>query len=106
MPMYDYYCDGCDNEFTVLRPMSQSSEPSECAQCGELAPRQISAPRLATMSPERRKAHQTNERSQHAPRMATRGHVCSSSCSHGKNGEQKPAMKSAPASKRPWMIGH
>lgn len=106
MPMYDYYCYGCENEFTVLRPMAQCSEPVECANCGELAPRQISAPRLNTMRPETRKAHQTNERSQHAPRMAKRGHVCSASCSHGKSGEEKPVMKSAPASKRPWMIGH
>ncbi len=106
MPMYEYHCSSCDNEFTELRPMAQCIEPCLCINCGEMAQRQISAPRLATMSAERRHAHQTNERSQHAPRMAKRGHVCSSSCNHGKNGEQKPAMKSAPASKRPWMIGH
>ncbi len=74
MPMYEYYCHGCDNEFTMLRPMSECSEPASCTVCGEAAPRQISAPRLATMSAERRFAHQTNERSQHEPRVR-RGHV-------------------------------
>jgi len=106
MPMYDYYCNGCDNEFTVLRPMAQCSDPAECVQCGTMAPRMISAPRLATMSAERRHAHQTNERSQHAPRMAKRGHVCGPSCSHNKGDGAQATMKSAPASKRPWMIGH
>ncbi len=105
MPMYDYHCQGCDSEFTLLRPMSQCSEPTECTQCGAMAPRRISAPRLATMSSERRHAHQTNERSRHEPRVR-RGHVCGPNCSHGNGGEQKPIMKSAPASKRPWMIGH
>lgn len=105
MPVYDYYCDNCDNRFSELRPMAQCSEPCLCTSCGAMAPRMISAPRLATMSAEHRHAHQTNERSQHAPRMQ-RGHVCGPSCNHGSSGETKPAMKAAPASKRPWMIGH
>jgi putative FmdB family regulatory protein len=101
MPLYDYYCRDCDHDFSELRPMAQCCEPMPCPQCHAPSPRRISAPRLNTMRAEVRNAHQVNERSQHAPRVS-RGHVCGAGCSHGK----EPAMKRAPAAKRPWMIGH
>lgn len=106
MPVYDYYCAHCDDTFTQLRPMSSCSEPADCPECSASAPRFISAPRLNTMRAETRSAHQTNERSAHAPRQ-TQGHRCGSGCSHNHNGEPaKPVLKQSSGTKRPWMIGH
>jgi putative FmdB family regulatory protein len=39
MPLYEYYCDNCDNLFEALRPISRSEEPAECPQCGAAADR-------------------------------------------------------------------
>lgn len=107
MPVYDYHCSECSIEFTELRPMAQSAEPSACPDCDSLAPRLISAPRLAVLTATQRKAHQVNERSAHEPR-ALKKHVCGSSCSHThtSNTEAKPALKQGSANARPWMLGH
>ena len=102
MPMYDYYCSGCEQLFTQLRPMAESGADALCTGCGDSAQRVISAPRLATMNAATRQAHQVNEKSAHAPRMSQK-HVCGSSCSHGSG---KPALKQSTGTKRPWMIGH
>ena len=64
MPIYDYRCEQC-GEFSVLRKMSESSLPAMCDQCGEPAPRIISAPRLALMDSGRRIAFERNEKSAH-----------------------------------------
>lgn len=107
MPVYDYYCSECENEFTMLMPMSRSAEPAPCPSCAHSAQRVISAPRLNTMRAEVRNAHQTNERSAHAPKM-TQGHRCGAGCSHQSHGksEQQPALKQVSSAKRPWMLGH
>jgi len=102
MPIYDYHCGHCDIEFTELRPMARCAESAVCAQCGGDAQRFITAPRVALMSADARKAHQTNERSAHAPRVS-RGHVCGAGCSHH---AEKPQLRQSSTSKRPWMIGH
>ena len=34
MPIYEYWCAGCNTEFEQLRPMSQASEPAPCPTCG------------------------------------------------------------------------
>lgn len=105
MPTYDYQCHACANRFTLLRPMVQSASAADCPSCGSHAPRCIAAPRLALMSAGARQAHQTNERSAHAPRIGQRhGHQCGAGCNH--DGAQKPALKAASGAKRPWMIGH
>ncbi len=36
MPMYEYYCRSCNEQFTRLRPMSTASEPYE-HDCGNVA---------------------------------------------------------------------
>jgi putative FmdB family regulatory protein len=33
MPLYEYYCQGCDGVFEELRSMRESSEPAPCPLC-------------------------------------------------------------------------
>jgi putative FmdB family regulatory protein len=104
MPLYDFECTQCDNEFSELRPMARCSEPADCPRCSGSAQRVISAPRLNTMRADLRNAHQTNERSANQPRTAKK-HQCGSGCSHHSSPAQ-PALKQASGVKRPWMLGH
>jgi hypothetical protein len=94
--------------------MSECDSPSRCPSCGFQAPRAfLTAPNLATMSGERRRAHATNERSTHAPqRLADMKskHGAGCSCCSGKLSTRKTlrgknGAKSFPTS-RPWMISH
>lgn len=116
MPIYDYRCEQC-GEFSVLRKMSESSLPAMCDQCGEPAPRIISAPRLALMDSGRRIAFERNEKSAHAPRQARRSscgcsgtHTCSSSnnsTSSATTEQQSPGLRmQTKKTARPWMLGH
>jgi putative FmdB family regulatory protein len=34
MPIYEYICRDCKNEFEVIRSMSQADVPIACAACG------------------------------------------------------------------------
>lgn len=109
MPLYEYYCEQCDTVLSGIQPLKSCKEPIVCTDCGQPAERTFtSAPRLNTMRSDLRKAHQTNERSAHAPRTRTHKHVCGSGCNHSSHntGEaSKPAAKAQPG-KRPWMLGH
>ncbi|WP_447589316.1 FmdB family zinc ribbon protein [Aquipseudomonas campi] len=115
MPIYEYDCDSC-GDFTAIRPMSQCTEACACPGCGEPSRRVIlSTPRFSTMAGEQRRAHETNERSSHAPQSlaeyaSKRKHASGCSCCT----PNKPvaptkanphAMKGKPAG-RPWMISH
>ena len=104
MPVYDYFCASCQEEFSQLQPMARCTEPAPCPQCEHSAERIISAPRLNTMRADTRSAHQVNERSAHQPKM-TQGHRCGAGCSHNA-GDAKPKLKQASGAKRPWMLGH
>ena len=42
MPIYEYYCVDCGVDYEVIRPVSQSSEPANCATCGKPGERQLS----------------------------------------------------------------
>ena len=33
MPLYEYYCDNCDNMFEALRSITQSDQPANCPKC-------------------------------------------------------------------------
>ncbi len=108
MPAYDYGCESC-GPFTLLRPMAEYAMPQACPACGQAAPRALlTVPNIAAMSATRRTAHAVNERSAHAPRLASAsgahraGCQC---CSPGKRTATPAAAKSFPA-QRPWMISH
>lgn len=42
MPIYEYRCSQCGNEFESIRPVSRADDPIECKVCGNPALRQIS----------------------------------------------------------------
>lgn len=46
MPLYNYSCWNCQGHFTEWAPMDQSAEGIECPNCGKLAQRAVSAPRV------------------------------------------------------------
>ena len=107
MPLYEHYCEPCDVLFSELRAIAMYDKPARCPVCGEEAPRILaSAPSLNTMRAETRKAHQTNERSAHEPRMS-HAHQCGSGCHHHHKpkAEEKPGLKQQ-SGRRPWMLGH
>ena len=49
MPLYEYYCENCDEVFEALRSVSASDEPSPCPKCGREAGR-IMPTTFASMS--------------------------------------------------------
>lgn len=68
MPVYEYLCEHC-GPFTIMRPMAECELAGDCPECAGASPRVIiSAPRLSTLSRERRSAAAANERSADAPR--------------------------------------
>ena len=115
MPTYDYACPDCGG-FDALRSLAQRNDPCVCPDCGVDAPRVfVSAPRLACVSSETRRAHETNERAAHEPRSSKGGsygrlkHPAGCGCcSSGKRGATVTAPNGAKTfpSKRPWMISH
>jgi putative FmdB family regulatory protein len=42
MPIYEYVCPECNNQFEQMRPLSQSDKAVECPRCHKLARRKIS----------------------------------------------------------------
>ena len=106
MPVYDYLCPTC-GPFEERRPMSESSVAAPCSICRMPAPRLPAAPLLNLMSSNNRIAETRNEKSAHEPavvhRMAAHhGH------SHppAKHHSHHRHSHAAPASPRPWMLGH
>lgn len=113
MPVYDYLCETC-GPFAAMQPMDRYRDPCDCPECGAVAPRVLlTAPRLAMVDSATRTAHETNERSAHAPHLASHhGHVHSHDHSHRAGGSISKQLrthdngaKSFPG-KRPWMISH
>jgi putative FmdB family regulatory protein len=49
MPLYEYYCEACDNVFEALRSVRESGEPTTCPNCGAAADR-IMPTTFASMS--------------------------------------------------------
>lgn len=119
MPTYDYQCADCGG-FDALRSLAQRNEPATCPVCAAASPRVFAhAPHLACVSPEQRRAYDTNERAQHAPRSSRNGdqgsygrmkHPAGCGCcsTSGKRGGTVMGANGAKAfpTKRPWMISH
>lgn len=42
MPIYEYRCAGCGNQFELTRPISQSAEPAPCPTCGKPSQKLVS----------------------------------------------------------------
>ncbi len=121
MPVYEYECADC-GVFSALRSMSVSSAPATCESCGELSPRIMSAPKLAILGKAQRHAHETNEKSAHAPRVGRRsscGCTGAHTCKTNKDGSpaksankvnpdtgKMPLQMQTKKTARPWMLGH
>ena len=43
MPVYEYYCDGCQHRFELMRPVSKFDEPAPCPSCGVPGQRRLSS---------------------------------------------------------------
>ena len=67
MPLYEYECPK-HGLFRDWRGMSESELPTVCPDCGRLANRMVSAPRLGIGS-DIRKIHAINEKSANEPRV-------------------------------------
>ena len=107
MPIYGYDCEAC-GPFTDMQPMSRASEPMPCPECGEAAPRSVSAPFIANMDPNNRIAHQRNEKSANEPRVSGKpgGHSHSHGHSHGTRRNTGLGEGLRNTHSRPWSIGH
>jgi putative FmdB family regulatory protein len=70
MPLYNYECRR-HGSFLEWRSMSICDKPAPCPECGKLAPRGPSTPRLG-MDAAMRNAHAVNEKSAHEPRVVRR----------------------------------
>jgi putative FmdB family regulatory protein len=96
MPLYEYDCNR-HGVFETLHSMHDAQAPERCPSCGEQAPRVLSAPRLACVSPNERKARDRNEKSRHEPRISRKSDKPIKS--------ERPALHTSHSS-RPWAIGH
>jgi putative FmdB family regulatory protein len=114
MPVYDYQCTRC-GPFTDMKPMAEADRSHECPQCGMDAPRAfLTAPYLASMTPERRLAHATNERSASTPRTlsGSKAHGAGCGCCAAKplrplgkrTGRAKHTETKGFPARRPWML--
>ena len=43
MPVYEYYCENCQLEYEMIRPVSKMDDPAPCANCNENGRRQLSS---------------------------------------------------------------
>jgi putative FmdB family regulatory protein len=111
MPAYDYGCEAC-GPFTLMRPMAEYALPQDCPECGQSSSRALlTVPNIAAMGTARRAAHATNERSAHAPRLASASGRHRTGCSCCSPGAKRTATAESAAAKsfpnqRPWMISH
>ena len=117
MPVYEYNCVNC-GKFTNIRPMALSTNASPCISCGALSNRALATPIMYSMSAERKKAFQTNERSSNEPvrrsAKTTEGSnskhkpncSCCSSKSKNKSTLHLPDGSKTFPTKRSWMISH
>lgn len=114
MPVYPFECTACDEEFSLLRTISERSDPARCPECDAVARRVISSPNLSIMSPLHRNAAVVNERSAHAPKTTGSGHACGTGCGCGPTKSKARKRETAlgtvqmqnKKNARPWMIGH
>lgn len=112
MPLYNFTCESC-GEFTEWRQMSCCGDPVACPECGNLAPRAVSAPFIRNMPRNTRIAHERNEKSAHEPRVMSRaeldkiGRKRSEAPGHHHRGHHHGGQHHHQhRSSRPWMIGH
>jgi putative FmdB family regulatory protein len=96
MPLYEYDCQS-HGLFETMHSMHDAAAPERCPNCGEQAPRVLSAPRLACVSANERTARDRNEKSRHEPRVTRK--------KNSPQKEERPALRAGHHA-RPWALGH
>jgi putative FmdB family regulatory protein len=107
MPLYEYKCPDCANEFDELLSLQEYSPLRVCPKCNAPSPRLITAPQLQILLKSERIARERNEKAVFDPKRFTRKHECSdSSCKHEHKAEKnKGVYQQISAGSRPWMLG-
>jgi putative FmdB family regulatory protein len=105
MPVYEYHCPKCENEFSEVMSLAEYSPLRVCPECNAPSPRKISAPQLKILKAHTRKAMERNEKSIYEPLRVTRKHQCDSNCNHDHEEKKKGVYQQISAGSRPWMLG-
>lgn len=104
MPLYEYKCPKCENEFHEFLSLEQYSPLLVCPECNAPSPRKLSAPQLQTLKNNKRTVIERNERAVYEPLKVTRQHQCSDSdCDHKET--KKGSFLQIREGTRPWMLG-
>lgn len=48
MPIYEFFCKKCNAIDEIVRPMSESSDPYDCPECGQRTVKKMSTPNIQT----------------------------------------------------------
>lgn len=106
MPLYNYKCPECENEFDVLLALEKYSPLWVCPDCNAPSSRQLTAPNLSILNNNKKKAMERNEKSIHEPLRVTRQHQCNHSASqHHHDAQKKGVYLQIREGSRPWMLG-
>lgn len=100
MPLYTYSCEEC-GPFEGWSAMSEADKSACCPECSGEAARDMSMPRLSTMSGTLRKALSRSEKTASEPKVVSREHLAGCGCSLCSSRKNKPA----PIERR-WSLGH
>ena len=106
MPLYEYKCPKCENEFNELLSLEEYSPLRVCPECNAPSPRKISAPHLQILKKNERIAKERNERAIFEPMKFTKRHQCSDpDCNHDHEEKKKGSFQQIRQGSRPWMLG-
>ena len=105
MPLYEYRCPKCANEFDEMLSLEDYSPLRVCPKCNMLSPRKISAAHMPLLKKNERIARERNERAVFEPLRVTRKHECSSDCNHDHEKKGRGSFQQIREGSRPWMLG-
>ena len=106
MPLYEYQCPKCENEFDELLTLEQYSPLRVCPECNAPSPRKISAAQLQIIEKNVRIAKERNEKAIYEPMKVTRKHQCNHDhCEHDSKENKKGVYQQISQGSRPWMLG-
>jgi putative FmdB family regulatory protein len=106
MPLYEYKCPKCQNEFTELLSLENYSPLRVCPGCNTPSPRLVSAAHLQSLKKHERIARERNEKSIYEPMRVRVQHQCNhSDCNHDHKEKKKGAYQQISKASRPWMLG-
>lgn len=106
MPIYEYKCIKCENEFEELLSIDKYSPIRVCPECNAPSTRKLSAPQLQSIKKAERTARERNERAVNEPIRVTKTHECNHNhCDPDQEGKQKGVLQQIREGTRPWMLG-